>query len=93
MNRSCCKEAWSGLVDDKQKSMQQLPPALGYLFFYHLPLIEATGLSTLMARPSSQDHKPRFEGGGWAGGEHNMLLAVGGGGNIEVGLRYVNLDC
>lgn len=56
VNRTCCKETWSRLVDDKQNSQQQLPPALGYLF-YHLVLSEEIGLSTLMARPCSQDHK------------------------------------
>lgn len=93
MNRSCCKEAWSGLVDNKHKSLQQLHPPLGYLF-YRLPLSEATGLSTLMARPCSLDHKPRFRGEGGVGDEHNvLLLAVGVGGNMEEGLRFLNLYC
>lgn len=80
MNRTCCKETWSGLVADKQKSQQQLPPALEYLFFYHLVLSEATGLSTFMAIPCSQDHKPCFCSKVEAGGGHNTLLPVGEGG-------------
>lgn len=77
MNRTCCKEIWSGLVDDKQNSQQQLPPTLGYLFFYHLVLSEAIGLSTLIARPCSQDHKPCFCSKVEPGGGHNTLLPVG----------------
>lgn len=79
VNRTCCKETWSGLADDKQNSQQQLPPALGYLF-YHLVLSEAIGLSTLMARPCSQDHKPCFCSKVETGSGHNTLLPVGEGG-------------
>lgn len=95
-NRSCSKEARSGLADDKQKylTLQQLPPALGSLFFDHLPLSEGTRLSTLMARPCSQDCQTRFPGRGGVGGEHNMLLlAVEGGSNMQEGLRFLNLYC
>lgn len=96
MKRSCSKEARCGLADDKQKSLtlQQLPPALGYLFFDHLPLSEGTGLSTLMARPCSQDCQTHFPGRAGVGGEHNMLLlAMEGGSNVQEGLSFLNLHC
>lgn len=96
VKRSCSKEARCGLADDKQKSLtlQQLPPALGYLFFDHLPLSEGTGLSTLMARPCSQDCQTHFPGRAGVGGEHNMLLlAMEGGSNVQEGLSFLNLHC
>lgn len=95
VNRSCSKEARCGLADDKQKSLtlQRLSPALGSLFFDHLPLSEGTGLSTLMARPCSQDCQTRFPGREGVGGEHNMLLLAVEGANMQEGLRFLNLYC